>query len=687
MSEIPAELRDNPLLRTQGLPAFCAIRPEHVEPAIRWLLEDNRRRLAELLAGGGPWTWQRLAAPIEALEERLARAWSPVRHLNSVLNSPELRAAYNACLPLLSEYHTELGQNEDLYRAYRALAEGPEFARLDDAARRRSIENALRDFRLSGVDLPPAGKRRYAEIARRLSELTARYEENVLDATHAWTLHLPDASRLAGLPDSALALAEQTARQRDLDGYLLTLEFPSYFAVVTYADDRDLRRQVYRAYATRASDQGDHPEWDNGPLMEEILALRHEKAQLLGFANFAELSLYTKMAESPQAILDFLHDLARRSRPRARQELDELRAFARDELGIAELAAWDVAYAGEKLRQRRFDFSEEDLKPYFPVDRVLEGLFTLVKRLYGIDIRPLEGVEVWHPDVRFYEVFDRDGSLRAGFYLDLYARPQKRGGAWMDECLARRGAGEDLQVPVAYMTCNATPPVGDKPALFTHDEVTTLFHEFGHGLHHMLTRIDVPSVGGISGVEWDAVELPSQFMENWCWQREALDLIAGHYETGERLPDALFDKLTASRHFHAALQMVRQLEFALFDLRIHLEYDPARGGRVYEILDEVRREVAVIQPPPWNRFAHSFSHIFAGGYAAGYYSYKWAEVLSADAFARFEEEGLFDPDVGEAFRTEILEVGGSRPAMESFRAFRGRAPSIDALLRHSGLAD
>ncbi len=686
MTELPAELQDNPLLRTEGLPAFCAIRPEHVEPAIRYLLADNRRRLREILSRGGPWTWDNLAAPLEALEERLARAWSPVRHLNSVQNGPELRAAYNACLPLLSEYHTELGQNEELYRAFRALADHPDFAQLDPA-RRRSVENALRDFRLSGVDLPPADKRRFADIARRLAELTARFEENVLDATHGWTLHLPDAERLAGLPESALALARQTARQRDRDGYLLTLEFPSYFAVITHADDRRLRETVYRAYATRASDQGGQPQWDNSEVMEQILALRHEKARLLGFANFAELSLHTKMAESPQAILRFLHDLARRSRPRAQQELAELRDFARDELGIPSLEAWDVAYAGEKLRQRRFDFSEEDLKPYFPVDRVLDGLFTLVRRLYGIEIRRLDGVEVWHPDVRFYQVFDRDGSLLAGFYLDLYARPQKRGGAWMDECLARSRAGQALQVPVAYLTCNAAPPVDDKPALFTHDEVTTLFHEFGHGLHHMLTRVEVPSVGGISGVEWDAVELPSQFMENWCWQREALDLIAGHYETGAPLPQDLFERLLASRHFHAGLQMVRQLEFALFDLRIHLEYDPQRGGRIYDILDEVRAEVAVVQPPSWNRFAHSFSHIFAGGYAAGYYSYKWAEVLSADAFARFEEEGLFEPDVGEAFRTEILEVGGSRPAMESFRAFRGRGPRIDALLRHSGLSD
>ncbi len=677
---------DNPLLELEGLPPFSRIRPQHALPAIQRLIEDNRALLEELLRQGGPWRWETLIQPLDEAEDRLERAWAPIRHMNAVVNTPELREAYNACLPLLSDYHTDIGQNARLQAAYQALHDDASFANLEPG-QRKAIEDALRGFHLSGVDLPEADKRRFKEIQQRLSELKSKYEENVLDATHAWSRRFDDPAPLAGLPESALEQAREAARARNESGWMITLEFPSYYAVITHADDRALRREVYEAYTTRASDQGLHAgQWDNGPLMEEILELRQEAARLLGFKTYAERSLATKMAESPQQVMDFLRDLARRSRPRAEDELEELRAFAREHLGLDEIEPWDLAYAAEKLRQHKFDLSQEDLKPYFPVDRVIEGLFGLVSRLFGVEIREREGVDTWHPTVRFFDILEADGSLRGSFYLDLYARPHKRGGAWMDECISRmRHSDGRLQHPVAFLTCNSAPPAGDRPALFTHDEVITLFHEFGHGLQHMLTRIDWPEVSGINGVEWDAVELPSQFMENWCWEREALDLFARHYETDEPMPEALFDKLTESRHFHAALQMLRQIEFGLFDMRIHHEPEAVREKGIQGILDEVREEVALIRPPAWNRFQNSFSHIFAGGYAAGYYSYKWAEVLSADAFARFEEEGLFDPRVGADFLHTVLELGGSRPAMEVFRAFRGREPRIDALLRHNGL--
>jgi len=676
---------NNPLLNTEGLPAFSLIRPEHVEPAMDQILADNRQAIRDLLSGGGPYTWANLVHPLSLLEDRLSRAWSPVRHMNSVVNSDALRAAYNACLPKLSDYGTELGQNVDLFKAYQSLAQGEENNALD-AAQQKVVHDALRDFHLSGVDLPEDKKARYKAIAQELSNLQSRFEENILDSTHAWKKHISDKGALAGLPDSALDMLAQAARHGEVDGYLLTLEFPSYYAVMTYAEDRGLREELYTAYVTRASDQGPHDrKYDNSALMEQILALRHEQAQLLGYENFAALSLATKMAESPADVVRFLEDLTKRSRSRAQQELEELKAFAAEHLKLADLQAWDIAFASEQLRQQAYALSQEDLKPYFPVDRVVPGLFRLVERLYEVRIVEVDDVDVWHPDVRFYEIRDPDGTPRARFYLDLYARPKKRGGAWMDECMVRMRNGERVQLPVAYMTCNSTPPVGGKPALFTHDEVITLFHEFGHGLHHMLTRVDYPDIAGINGVEWDAVELPSQFMENWCWEREAMDLFSGHYQTGEAMPQALFDKLISTRHFQAAMQMVRQLEFSLFDMRIHGEYDPSQGGRIQEILEQVRAQVSVVVPPAFNRFQHGFSHVFAGGYAAGYYSYKWAEVLSADAFARFEEEGLFSPEVGRAFLQNVLEKGGSKPAIELFKAFRGREPQIDALLRHSGL--
>ncbi len=678
----------NPLLEMEGLPPFRHILPEHVEPAIDTVLARNRARLEALLQQGAPYGWDNLVQPLEEMEDRLERIWSPVSHMNSLVNSEPLRQAYNACLPKLSDYATEMGQNRALYEAFRDIAEGEGFTQLEPA-QRKVIDNALRDFRLAGVDLPPAKQARYREIQQRLARLTSKFEENLLDATQAWSKLITDEERLAGLPESARAQARQAAEQRGLEGWLFTLEFPSYYAVMTHADDADWRRETYEAYVTRASDQGPHAgKWDNGPIMEEILALRHELARLLGYANFAERSLATKMAPSPEKVMAFLRDLADRSLGQAREELEELRRFAREHHGVEELAAWDISYYSEKLRQHRYALSDEDLRPYFPEDRVIPGLFEVVKRLYGLEIRRLDGVETWHDDVHFYEIRDKDGHLRGQFYLDLYARPKKRGGAWMDVCISRmRRADGTVQTPVAYLTCNLTPPVGDEPALFTHDEVITLFHEFGHGLHHMLTTVDYASVSGISGVAWDAVELPSQFMENWCWRREALDLIAGHYRTGEPLPEELFRKMIAAKNFQAGMQMVRQLELSLFDFRLHLEYDPEQGPRIQQILDQVRAEVAVIRPPVYNRFQHGFAHIFAGGYAAGYYSYKWAEVLSSDAFARFEEEGIFNRRTGLQFLELILEQGGARDPMELFKEFRGREPEIEALLRHSGIGE
>ena len=675
---------NNPLLEQDHLPLFERIRPEHVEPAIDTLLAANRATVETLLQAIEAPDWASVIEPIEEMEDRLARAWSPVSHMNAVVNSKELRAAYNACLPKLSEYATEMGQNEKLYQVYKTVADSQQDL---DTAQRKVLENALRDFFLSGVDLPAEKKIRFMEISRELSRLTSQYEENLLDATNAWNKLLQDPAALAGLPESALALAEQTARQRGEQGWMLTLEFPSYLPVLTYADDRALRREVYEAYSTRASDQGPGDRrLDNSEVMEQILALRHEQSRLLGFANFAERSLAKKMARNVDEVMGFLSDLARRSRSQAVAELAELRTFARENYQQEDLQPWDIPYFSEKLRQARYNITQEELRPYFPETRVIPGMFEVIGRLFGVQIRAArETVEVWHPDVRFYEIRDASGTLRAQFYFDLYARPNKRGGAWMDDCVTRMKSAGREQIPVAYMTCNFSPPVGDRPALLTHDEVETLFHEFGHGLHHMLTRIDYPAVAGINGVAWDAVELPSQIMENWCWEKEALQLISGHFETADPLPDELFERLHAAKNFQSAMAMVRQLELAIFDFRIHRESDPQAGGRIYELLEQVREQVAVVMPPSWNRFAHGFSHIFAGGYAAGYYSYKWAEVLSADAFSLFEENGVFDESTGRSFLNNVLEKGGSEDAMDLFVAFRGREPTVDALLRHSGI--
>ncbi|WP_431420021.1 oligopeptidase A [Aeromonas dhakensis] len=677
----------NPLLTMDSLPPFSQIQPDQVQPAVTQAIADCKQKISDVLAQREPHTWDSLIAPLEEVNDRLSRIWSPVSHLNSVLNSEALREAHDACLPLLSEFQTYVGQHEGLYQAYLALSESDDFPLLS-AAQRKEIQNTLRDFRLSGIGLPAEAQQRYGEIQARLSELASRFSNNVLDATQGWSKLVTDEAELAGLPASAQAAARQLAELKGKEGWLFTLDIPSYLPVMMYADNRALRAELYEAFTTRASDQGPNAgKWDNSAIMTELLTLRRELAQLLGFANYAELSLATKMADKPEQVVNFLTDLARRSLSQGKAELEEIRAFASEQHGQSELAAWDIPYYAEKLKQHKFSISDEQLRPYFPASKVVKGLFEVVKRVFGMKVRERLGIDTWHPDVRFYDIFDAEDELRGSFYLDLYAREHKQGGAWMDVCLGRRYRQDgSLQKPVAYLTCNFNGPVDGKPALFTHNEVVTLFHEFGHGIHHMLTRIDVAGVAGINGVAWDAVELPSQFLENWCWESEALAFISGHHETGEPLPADLLEKMLTARNFQAAMQMLRQLEFALFDFRLHQEFDPANADQIPALLDEVRREVAVMTPPAFNRFQHSFSHIFAGGYAAGYYSYKWAEVLSADAFSRFEEEGIFNPVTGHSFLKNILEKGGSKGPMELFRAFRGREPQVDALLRHSGIA-
>ncbi|EOD53795.1 oligopeptidase A [Aeromonas molluscorum] len=678
---------NNPLLTMDSLPLFSRIQPEHIQPAVVQAIADSKQKIQDVLAQSESHTWDSLIAPLEEVNDRLARIWSPVSHLNSVMNSEALRSAHDACLPLLSEFQTYVGQHEGLYQAYHELAKSDDFPRLG-AAQRKEIENTLRDFRLSGIGLPAEQKLRYGEIQARLSELASRFSNNVLDATQGWSKLVTDEAELAGLPASVLAAAKQQATARELQGWLFTLDIPSYLPVMMYADSRALREELYAAYCTRASDQGPNAgKWDNSAIMTELLTLRRELAQLLGFANYAELSLATKMADKPEQVVGFLTDLAEKSLPQGRVELDEIRAFAAEHHGQSDLSAWDLAYYAEKLKQHKFAISDEQLRPYFPAGKVVNGLFEVVRRVFGMKVRERYGIETWHPDVRFFDIFDSEDELRGSFYLDLYAREHKQGGAWMDVCLGRRYRQDgSLQNPVAYLTCNFNGPVDGQPALFTHNEVVTLFHEFGHGIHHMLTQIDVAGVAGINGVAWDAVELPSQFLENWCWESEALAFISSHHETGEPLPADLLEKMLTARNFQAAMQMLRQLEFALFDFRLHQEFDPANPEQIPALLAEVRSQVAVLTPPAFNRFQHSFTHIFAGGYGAGYYSYKWAEVLSADAFSRFEEEGIFNPQTGQAFLTHILEKGGSKEPMELFRAFRGREPQVDALLRHSGIA-
>lgn len=676
----------NPLLTPFSLPPFSAIRPEDIVPAVQSALADCRAAVERVVAQPGPFTWDNLCQPLAESDDRLSRIWSPIGHLNSVKNSPELRAAYEQALPLLSEYGTWVGQHEGLYQAYRSLKEGAAFETLS-VPQRKAVDNALRDFELSGIGLSADKQQRYGEIVARLSELGSTYSNNVLDATMGWSKLITDEAELSGLPESALAQAQAMAQAKEQDGWLLTLDMPSYLPVLTYADNRALREEMYRAFATRASDQGPNAgKWDNSEVMAETLALRHELAQLLGFDTYADKSLATKMAESPEQVIGFLSDLAKRARPQAEQELAQLRTFAKQHYGVDELDAWDITYYGEKQKQHLFSISDEQLRPYFPEQRVVEGLFEVVKRIYGITAKERKDVDTWHPDVRFFDLFDADGELRGSFYLDLYARENKRGGAWMDDCVGSlRKADGTLQKPVAYLTCNFNRPLGDQPALFTHNEVTTLFHEFGHGLHHMLTQIDTAGVSGINGVPWDAVELPSQFMENWCWEPEALAFISGHYQSGEPLPKAMLDKLLAAKNYQAALFILRQLEFGLFDFRMHFEYSPEKGAQILPTLAEVKKMVAVVPSPSWGRFPHAFSHIFAGGYAAGYYSYLWAEVLSADAYSRFEEEGIFNAETGKSFLDNILSRGGSEEPMALFKRFRGREPQLDAMLRHYGI--
>ena len=694
----------NPLLDFSGLPRFSTVKPEHVGPAIDLLIADCRATVARLTDPVTPATWHEFVEPLEDASERLSRAWGIVAHLHGVIDSPPLRDAYNANQPKVVQYWTELGHNEALFAKYKTLRAGEEYLRLD-AAQRRIIDNELRDFRLSGAELPADQKKRFAKISEELASLATRFAENVLDATNAFSMVVQNRDELAGIPDDVLDAALAAAERDEKQGWKFTLQAPCYVPVMQYAENRVLRERLYHAYSTRASEQygralaeaerfgaqsgtSDIAEradkWDNTPLIARILELRKEAAGLRGYASHAEVSLVPKMAESPGEVLAFLTDLAEKSLPFARRDLAELREFAAAELGLAKLEAWDVAYASEALRKRRYAYSEREVKQYFPESKVLEGMFRVVQTLYGVRIEP-DTAETWYPDVRFFRISNEDGSLVGQFYLDLHARETKRGGAWMDDAMARRRKEKALQTPVAYLVCNFPGPVGNKPALFTHDDVITLFHEFGHGLHHLLTRIDHLGVSGIHGVEWDAVELPSQFMENFCWEWDVLQHMTAHVDTGVSLPRELFDKMTAAKNFQAGMYMVRQLEFALFDMHLYHDFD-ARGGKTpLDLLDEVRRKVAVIMPPAYHRLPNSFSHIFGGGYGAGYYSYKWAEVLSADAYSLFEENGVLDPVTGRRFRDEVLAVGGSRPALESFELFRGRKPKVDALLRHNGM--
>lgn len=675
-------MSNNPLIDYPELPPFSKIQPEHVLPAVEQLVADGRARIQQVLAEGN-FDYAHLVQALDEEDDRLGKAFGPAGHLNAVAQNEALRNAYNSCLPLLSEYGTEVGQNAQLCAAYQTLRDSDEWSSLSEA-QQKDIDNTLRDFRLSGVDLPDDKKAQYMANSKRLSELTSQFSDNTLDATQAWTKLVTDEAELEGLPDSAKAGAADRAKAADKEGWLLTLDAPVFIAVMSHCKNAELRKEMYVAWTTKASDQGPHAgQFDNAAIMDEILKLRHEQAQLLGFANFGEESLATKMARDVNEVIRFLEDLAKRAKPQAERELAELRAFAAEQ-GADQLEPWDIGFWSERLREARYSISEEELRPWFPADTVINGMFAVVGKLFGIQFRQRDDVDTWHEDVRFYELVDDDGSVRAAFYLDMYARTGKRGGAWMDDArIRRRRADGSLQTPVAYLTCNFAPPAGGKPGLLTHDEVVTLFHEFGHGLHHMLTEQDVSGISGINGVAWDAVELPSQFLENWCWTEEGIALISGHYETGEPLPKEKLEKMLAAKNFQGAMQMVRQLEFSLFDMRIHAEYQ--QGMDIYQVLKEVREQVAVIQPPAFNRFPNSFGHIFAGGYAAGYYSYKWAEVLSADAYSRFEEEGEFNEDTGRAFRSEILAKGGSREPMELFKAFRGREPSVEPLLRHCGI--
>ena len=679
----------NPLLVPSELPAFSKIKDEHVKPAVEQAINDCKKVIEKVLANNSNFTWQNLVMPIDDIDDVLSKLWSPVSHMNSVVSCDELRDAYESCLPILSEYGTFVGQHEGLYQAYLSIKNGSEFAQLN-VAQQKVITNALRDFKLSGIALNDEDKKRYGEIATRLSELSSSFSNNVLDATHAFSVTIENKDELTGLPDSALAAAKELAHSKDKTGYTFTLDIPSYLPVMMYCDNANLREQLYTAFVTRASDQGPNAgEFDNSGIMNELLSLRHELANLLDFDNYAQHSLATKMANSTSEVMQFLENLAIKSQHQGKQDFKELSDFAASEFKQDNLQAWDLAYYSEKLKQSRYAISDEELRPYFPKDKVVAGLFAVVHKLFGLSITQREDVDVWHDDVNFYDIVDKAGKKRGSFYLDLYAREKKRGGAWMDVCVGRSQKSDgSIQYPVAYLTCNFNGPVGNNPALFTHNEVVTLFHEFGHGIHHMLSQINASSVACINGVPWDAVELPSQFLENWCWQPEALAFISGHFESGEPLPQEMLDKMLAAKNFQSAMQMLRQLEFSIFDFTMHESYNAKASNNethIQQVLDSVRNQYSVVKAPEFNRFQHGFSHIFGGGYSAGYYSYKWAEVLSADAFGLFEEQGIFNEETGQSFLTNILEKGGSEEPSALFQKFRGRAPDIEALLRHCGI--
>ena len=674
----------NPLLDFSGLPRFSEFNPDNVTPAVDTLLQESGAIVERLSHDAATPTWDHFVAPLDNANERMNRAWGQVNHLNAVMNSPELREVYNANLPKITQFYAELGQNQALFTKFKALRQSAEFASLS-ATRKKIIENELRDFRLGGAELPDDKKARFLEIQEEQSALASKFSENILDATKAFSLYIESEQELTGIPADVSQTAAEAAQTDGKSGWKFTLHAPSYLPVLQYADNRALREKMYHAYLTRAA-EFEHPEWNNAPLIEKILKLRDEEAKLLGYNNFAELSLVPKMAKSPQQVLDFLNDLAKRAKPYAEKDVAALRDFAKRELGLDTMEPWDRTYVAEKLRGQRYSFSEQEVKQYFPEPQVLAGMFRVVETLYGLTLEQ-SSAPVWHKDVKFFDIFDRDKKLVGQFYLDLYARDTKRGGAWMDDAITRRRVGNGIQTPVAYLNCNFSAPVGDKPALFTHDDVITLFHEFGHGLHHLLTQVEDLSVAGINGVEWDAVELPSQFMENFCWEWDVLQHMTRHVDTGAPLPRALFDKMIAAKNFLAGMDMVRQLEFSLFDMHLHYDFVIGASKTPQQLLREIRKHIAVVFPPVYDRFPNSFSHIFAGGYSAGYYSYKWAEVLSADAYSLFEEGGVLNEQIGQRFRGEILSVGGSRPALESFVEFRGREPNIDALLRHNGMLE
>ncbi|MES2547815.1 MAG: M3 family metallopeptidase [Pseudomonadota bacterium] len=675
-------MSQNPLLFFSGLPKFDEVKPEHISPAVDSLIAEGRALVERLATTQETPTWENFALKLEDHSEKLGRAWSQVGHMNAVVNSPELREAYNDNLAKLTDYGSDISQDERLYAKFKAIQASAEFAKLTPT-QQTIINHEVRDFKLGGAELPAEQKARFKTVSEELSKLGSKFEENIMDNTNDFKYIVDDVANLAGLPEDAIEAAAEAAKVDGKTGYQFSLHFPSYMPVLQYADNRALRETLYRAYATRASELS-KSEWDNTKLISDILKLKQEEARMLGFKNFAELSLATKMADTPKQVTDFLDTLAKRAKPYAQKDMQELLAYAK-KLGIDDLQAWDVAYVSEKLREEKYAFSDQEVKQYFPESKVLAGLFKVVETIFGVQVRKAEA-PLWHADAAFYEISDAQNKPIAYFYLDLYARNNKRGGAWMDECITRRKKADGIELPVAYLTCNFSAPVGGKPALFTHDEVITMFHEFGHGLHHMLTQVDDYSVSGIKGVEWDAVELPSQFMENFCWEWEVLRHMTAHVDTGAQLPRELFDKMVAAKNFQAGMQTVRQIEFSLFDMRLHGEFDPNGKQTALDLIEQVRDEVAVVRPPKWNRFPNSFSHIFAGGYAAGYYSYKWAEVLSADAYSLFEEMGTLSAEAGSRFKNEVLAKGGSRPAMESFVAFRGREPSLDALLRHNGMA-